>query len=157
MAVKEEFEQWVAKDNRVESGITCLMRDINAPHLTAWMLIMAVTFLTTDPSALLKAFQGKITQDEAEGSITTWEITGSGNFTHKGKQYAKDAFFRASTAEGKLVFNLIRPKDKSVEVRAYGYYHGHLIETFLNHFDKQFTSASATALATKGDDINKPD
>ncbi|MCK9728527.1 hypothetical protein [Pseudomonas syringae] len=132
------------------------MRDINAPHLTAWMLMMAVTFFTKNPSALLKAFQGKITQEEAEGSITTWEITKSGCFTHKGKQYARDAFFRASTDDGKLVFNIIRPEGKGVGVRTYGYYHGHLIETFLNHFDTQFVSASATALPVAGDDITQP-
>jgi hypothetical protein len=33
----------------------------------------------------------------------------------------------------------------------YAYYHGHLIETFLNHFDKDFTKAEATSLPTSGD------
>jgi hypothetical protein len=117
---------------------------------------MAVTFHTPNPAALLKAFQSAITQKEPEGSITTWEITQSGHFTHKGKQYAKDAFFLASTGEGKLVFNIIRPKGKNVEIRAYGYYHGHLIETFLNHFDQQFISASATALPITGDNVVEP-
>jgi hypothetical protein len=33
----------------------------------------------------------------------------------------------------------------------YGYYHGHLIETFLNHFDSDFSDGSATALPAAGD------
>jgi hypothetical protein len=36
----------------------------------------------------------------------------------------------------------------------YAYYHGHLIETFLNHFDKDFTKGEATALPTSGDNCS---
>lgn len=117
---------------------------------------MAVTFYTKNPASLLKDFKEKINQTEPKGSITTWELTSGGQFTHLGKQYVGDAFFSATTTEDQLVFNIIRPKDKAVSGLAYAYYHGHLIETFLNHFDKSFSSASASALATKGDKVLAP-
>lgn len=114
---------------------------------------MSVKFFTSNPASLLADFKKKITQKEPEGSITTWEITSLGSFTHKGQQYAKDAFFRADARpdDGFLLFKMIRPEGKNVSARAYAYYHGHLIETFLNHFDEKFSSASASALPADGD------
>jgi len=117
--------------------------------------MMSVKFYTDRPGDLLKAFKDKINQKEQEGSITTWEITASGYFTHKGKQYGRDAFFwgEARPQDGVLLFKLIRPEGKNISSRAYAYYHGHLVETFLNHFDKLFTSASASALPADGDNV----
>jgi hypothetical protein len=40
-----------------------------------------------------------------------------------------------------------------VSVTAYGYYHGHLIETFLNHFDNMFKVGAATASPTAPDKV----
>lgn len=116
---------------------------------------MSVKFLTANPGDLLKSFKEKILQKEQEGSITTWEITESGHFTHKGKQYARDAFFLAEARpqDGVLLFKIIRPKDKGIGVRVYGYYQGHLIETFLNHFDRSFSNAVASAMPADGDDV----
>ncbi|WP_416467874.1 hypothetical protein [Pseudomonas sp. LFS044] len=116
---------------------------------------MSVKFFTANPNALLKEFMEKITQEEKEGSITTWEITSTGSFTHKGQQYAREAFFRADPQpENKtLLFKIVRPEGKNISQRAYGYYHGHLIETFLNHFDKKFVSASASAMPADGDNV----
>lgn len=119
---------------------------------------MSVKFFTSNPAGLLAGFKKKITQKESEGSITTWEITASGAFTHKGQQYSKDAFFRAEvkTDDGFLLFNIRRPEGKIVTPRAYAYYHGHLIETFLNHFDEEFTHSVASALAEHGDIVSLP-
>jgi hypothetical protein len=50
-----------------------------------------------------------------------------------------------------LVFNVIKPKDTNVTTIVYGYYHGHLIETFLNHFDADFTAGRATAMPSADD------
>jgi len=52
-----------------------------------------------------------------------------------------------------LTFNIIKPKDKSVSALAYAYYHGHLIETFLNHFDNSFGNGFASALPETDDNI----
>ena len=119
---------------------------------------MSVKFYTENPAALLQAFKEKINQKQQEGSITTWEITDAGAFTHKGQQYAGDAFFRAEPKpdDGYLLFRVTRPKGRNVTARAYAYYHGHLIETFLNHFDKMFSDATASALADDCDSVNPP-
>lgn len=116
---------------------------------------MSVKFATATPNALLKAFKEKVTQDEKEGSITTWELLQSGHYTHKGHQYAREAFFlpEAQPHNNVLLFKIIRPQGENISTRAYAYYHGHLIETFLNHFDKLFVSASASALPADGDQV----
>ena len=126
------------------------------PDNNIWVYVMSVKFFTKSPDSLLADFKKKITQKEPEGSITTWEITALGSFTHKGQQYAKDAFFRADARpdDGFLLFKMIRPEGKNVSARAYAYYHGHLIETFLNHFDENFSSASASALPADGDNTS---
>lgn len=118
--------------------------------------MMSVKFFTANPGDLLAAFKAKINQTEQEGSIATWEITGSGHFTHKGKQYVRDAFFfpEARPHEGVLLFKIIRPEGKSIGARAYAYYHGHLIETFMNHFDRKFSLAAASALPADGDNVS---
>lgn len=116
---------------------------------------MSVKFYAANPSALLKAFTEKVTQEKKEGSITTWELLPSGHFTHKGQQYAREAFFLAEVRQNEqvLLFKIIRPEGKNILSRAYAYYHGHLIETFLNHFDKQFVSALASAMPADGDKV----
>lgn len=114
---------------------------------------MAVTFVTQNPSSLLKSFNDRIDQEEEKGKITTWEKVGD-HFTHKAPQWHKKAYFLPKVADGELVFNIIKPKGKTITVPVYGYYHGHLIETFLNHFDSKFTSAIATAKAVTGDNVS---
>lgn len=113
---------------------------------------MAVVFRTAKPKTLLKSFEDRISQENPEGKITTWEKSGD-YYSHKAAQWAKKAFFLPRTADGELVFNIVRPKEKGVSTTVYGYYHGHLIETFLNHFDEHFTSASASAKATSPDNV----
>jgi hypothetical protein len=119
--------------------------------------VVAVYFASNDPAGLLKAFDARIHQKEASGKITTWEKMDDGvHYSHKADDWKRKAFFKPKIEPGKLTFNLIRPQKKSVNAVVYGYYHGHLIETFLNHFDKLFASGTATALPAPGDDINEP-
>jgi hypothetical protein len=113
---------------------------------------MAATFLTDKPKSLLDKFDAAISQTEPEGKIETWEKSADGNYyTHKAKEWHKKAWFKPSTKDNKLLFNIIKPQDRSISKLVYAYYHGHLIETFLNHFDHDFTEAAATALATTDD------
>jgi hypothetical protein len=104
---------------------------------------------------LLNAFRARIKQTEAAGKITTWEISEDGKYyTHKAADWAKKAWFSASPGVDRLTFNIIKPKNATVKMLVYGYYHGHLIETFLNHFDQSFSSGCATALPAAGDLIS---
>jgi hypothetical protein len=113
---------------------------------------MAISFLTDHPQALLKSFDAKISQKEQKGKITTWEKSNDGKYyTHKAEEWNKKAWFKPVIKDGELTFNIIKPGDQKVTVIVYGYYHGHLTETFLNHFDGDFTWTSSTAKATADD------
>ncbi len=113
---------------------------------------MAVIFHTDKPQKLLNSFDAKIEQKEASGKITTWEKSDDGKYyTHKAKEWTKKAWFKPNVGTSRLTFNIIKPKDANVTATVYAYYHGHLIETFLNHFDHDFETGEATALATSGD------
>ncbi|QVN19008.1 hypothetical protein [Burkholderia pyrrocinia] len=116
---------------------------------------MAIYFFTTDPNGLLANFRKRIFQEEQQGKITTWEEK-DGYFTHKSKEWQYEAWFKPSIAEGKnLTFNIVKSQNKDgVSSVAYGYYHGHLTETFLNHFDKLFSSAQSSALPAAGDIVS---
>ena len=108
---------------------------------------MAARFYTEKPKTLLRKFNEAIDA----GEIRTWERDADGDYTHKASQWAKKAWFRPRTFEDRLVFNILRPEGKSVDRTVYGYYHGHLIETFLVHFEENFTTGAATAKPTSDD------
>jgi len=116
---------------------------------------MAIHFTTKDAESLLQAFDAKISQEEPKGKITTWEKSDDGKYyTHKAAEWNKSAWLRPKIEETQLTFNIIKPKNKNISAVAYAYYHGHLIETFLNHFDKSFQSGVASALPETDDVVN---
>ena len=113
---------------------------------------MAIYFVSDRAQALLNKFVAKIDQKEAKGKITTWEKSDDGEYyTHTSAEWRKKAWVKPSVESSRLVFNIIKPKSTNVSAVVYGYYHGHLIETFLNHFDEDFSEGKATARATSGD------
>lgn len=114
---------------------------------------MSVQFLTDNPNTLLAEFNKRISQTDPVGRITTWIKDGE-FYTHKASDWTKKAWFKAQISEGKLSFNIIKPKGSKVSITVYGYYHGHLTETFLNHFDNAFKSASSSALPTVNDNCS---
>lgn len=115
---------------------------------------MSIRFYTKSPVSLLKAFDERIAQTEKEGSITTWEKNHQNYYTHKSERWGKKAYLKARTdVDGKLIFNVVPPVGKRVDPEIYSYYHGHLIETFLNHFASQFSTGEATSKPTQGDTL----
>ena len=116
---------------------------------------MAVNFMTDNAQALLDSFDSKIDQSEAKGKITTWEKSDDGKYyTHTSVDWRKKAWFKPKVETDRLVFNIIKPKDTNISTVVYGYYHGHLIETFLNHFDADFQTGRATARPTSSDNCS---
>jgi hypothetical protein len=114
---------------------------------------MSVSFNSSAPSELLAKFDAAIHQSAQAGKITTWEKTSTGYYTHKAADWRNKAFFYPIIEAGKLTFMIVKPNNGDVSAVIYGYYHGHLIETFLNHFDKNFSAAQASALPTMVDRI----
>jgi hypothetical protein len=113
---------------------------------------MSITFNTTQPTTLLAMFTAAIEQTDLKGKITTWERTADGlYYTHRAPEWHKKAFLKPRTQSNQLTFNIIKPQNMNVSRVVYGYYHGHLIETFLNHFDQSFGQGIATALPDGGD------
>ena len=111
---------------------------------------MAIYFTTEKPKALLTAFDARINQTEAKGKIETWVKVGD-YYTHKAADWRRKAFLKPRVSANQLTFNIIKPEGADISVPVYGYYHGHLIETFLNHFDQDFSSSSASPKCTDGD------
>ena len=101
---------------------------------------MAIYFETSKPGALHAAFDLAID----DGSITTWEYDKDGDYTHKALNWAKNMWLRPIEEAGKLSFYTLPRKDKKIDRTNFAYYHGHLIETFINHFSDKFSVASAT-------------
>ncbi len=110
---------------------------------------MALYVNTPNPNALWARFVKAIN----EGTIDTWRFHQDGvHITHTADQWKERAWFRAVSQQGSLVFNIVRPKEKTmISVEVYAEYHALLLRVLLAHFDKQFTSAYATALAESGD------
>lgn len=113
---------------------------------------MALWLFTENSKSLLSLFESRIRQKETKEKIITWEISSDGKYyTHRAPEWNKKAWFRASVLKDRLLFNIIKPKSMDVTTSVYAYYHGHMTETFLAHFDKMFTAASSTALPTTDD------
>ncbi|MDV4159316.1 hypothetical protein [Rhizobium brockwellii] len=105
---------------------------------------MSVYFMTAKAKPLLDNFKARIAQTEAKGKITTWEVEENGDFTHKAADWTEKAWFRPAVMSDRLRFDVVWPADQQRPVPVYAYYHGHLIETFVNHFENELTLASAT-------------
>jgi hypothetical protein len=110
---------------------------------------MAIVVKTENPRRLLLAIKTAIDEDD----ILTWTYDADGDFTHTADQWTRRAWLRPSIREDRLVFNIVPPRTRSITRVVYGIYHGRFIEMLLNHFDKQFTEASATALPTGADRV----
>ena len=122
---------------------------------------MAIHFTTSEAKSLLGKFEARVSQKEAKGKITTWEITtveGSAvsYYTHKSADWGKLAWFRPKIESNQLTFNIVNPEGKNVSTITYGYYHGHLLETFLNHFDDSFNNGYASARPEPADIVSAP-
>jgi hypothetical protein len=111
---------------------------------------MAVIVKTENPNRLLAAIKKAIDED----AIQTWSYDTDGDFTHTPNQWTQRAWLRPSVRDDRLVFNIIPPYNRSISREVYGVYHGRFIEMLLNHFDKRFTNAWATAMPTTNDRIN---
>lgn len=114
---------------------------------------MAVRFKTPDSAALLKKFKVAVEQTESVGKITTWTPSDDKNYyTHKSTQWQYEAWLKPVAETSQLLaFYIIKSKQSTVSVEAYGFYHGHIIETFLNHFEADFSEAVASPYPVAGD------
>jgi hypothetical protein len=111
---------------------------------------MAITVVTGQPRGLLSAIKEAIDNE----TVRTWEYDGDGDFTHSAQQWNLKAWLRPRVREERLVFNILTPTGTEMSSVVYAIYHGRFIEMLLNHFDRKFTSVSATALPAQGDHVS---
>jgi len=115
------------------------------------MFVMAIKFYTDDSENLLRLFEARISQEEEKGKIKTWDIIGEKTYTHSSPEWKRKAKFVAKAESDNLTFG-IKPLDVDpLTIPVYGYYHGHLMQTFLDHFDKDFDLVGTTALLSSDD------
>lgn len=95
-------------------------------------------FYTAEPAALLSNFKQLINQKEPKGRIDTWEEHGKG-FRHTAADWKEKGLFEASIATDNksLEFKTIELS----EPYAFAYYHGHLLQAFVEHLGSRFSSA----------------
>jgi hypothetical protein len=111
---------------------------------------MAVFVQTEDPAALLRSIKRAI----AQGKVRTWSVDTDGDFTHAVEQWAYKAWLRPRITEtGKLVFNILAPKDTRMSSMVYAIFHGRFVEMLLSHFDGEFSQATATAMPVWPDQV----
>ncbi|MCW2106442.1 UNVERIFIED_ORG: hypothetical protein M2402_003624 [Rahnella aquatilis] len=115
---------------------------------------MAVDFISSNPQDLLNKFNKAIEQEEPKGKINTWVRSEDEEYyTHKAEEWNSKAWFKPSIKDGVLTFNIIKPQNKNISTVTYAYYHGHLTETFLSHFDTIFTKAISSSMPTNDDKV----
>lgn len=100
---------------------------------------MTLKFRTDTPADLLAAFKKLINQRERKGKIDTWEEY-DGGFRHTAPDWKARGLFRSSiSGDGKyLLFSMKKVEDPF----AYAYYHGHLLQTFIEHLNARFQWAT---------------
>lgn len=109
---------------------------------------MAIYVNTPQPNALWDSLVAAIKKED----IATWRFHTDGiHITHAADQWKNRAYFKAVAQQGSLVFNIVKPKVSAISTEVYAEYHALLLRVLLAHFDTQFTSAMATALAESGD------
>jgi len=110
---------------------------------------MSVTFNTNNPGDLLSLFKQAINN----GHIRTWCYNKDGYYTHSAEQWKAKAWFLPKTTNGQLHFVIVRSQNQEASTEVYAIFHGRLIEAMFAHFDKNFSTAAATALPTSDDKV----
>ena len=101
---------------------------------------MALSVKTDNPTGLLASIKKAIDDKE----IVTWSYDKDGDFTHTPDQWENKAWLRPKTVTGELRFVIIAPKNTTITKMVSGIFHGRFIEMLVSHFDKKFTTATAT-------------
>ncbi|PZQ88697.1 MAG: hypothetical protein DI534_11105 [Leifsonia xyli] len=113
---------------------------------------MALYFFTSQPQALLNAFESRVRQSEPRGRIAAWRKSNDGTlYTHSDPEWSEKAWLKTRVDNDKLVFNILRPHDRYVSVQGYAFFYGQLIETFTGHLDLSFDRVTVTPRCTDGD------
>jgi hypothetical protein len=113
---------------------------------------MAIIIHTQNPHLLLDKIYEAVDAKRAD----KWLRTDDGRLTYGTLLLKNEAFFKPQIwlDNNELRFGLLKRKDrKHISSKLYTAFHSKLIELLLAHFDKDFRSATATAMRTEPDDF----
>jgi hypothetical protein len=115
---------------------------------------MAVHFSTSNPRALLKAFDATVRR--ADGGPGEWAIAEDGeHYTCVAEPWIAKAWFKPQVLSNVLTFNIIRSADDHVTKQAYSHYHALLVQTFLSSLYHLFSMVGVTSAPTAGDNCSE--
>lgn len=115
---------------------------------------MAVHFSTSNPRALLKAFDAAIRR--ADGSVGAWGVAEDGeHYTCFAEPWVAKAWFRPQVLPSVLTFNIIRSADDHVTKETYSHFHALLVQTFLSSLDHMFSMVGVTSAPNAGDNCSE--
>ena len=106
-----------------------------------------IVVVTVHAQRLVWAVRSEI----ASGTIRTWTYDADGDLTHVAPQWAQRAWMRPTIVASAVHFNILPPQGRVITRATYGFYHAHLVETLLTHFDSEFMTITATALPDGAD------
>ena len=115
---------------------------------------MAVHFSTSNPRALLKAFEAAVRRGEK--SVSAWGFAEDGeHYTCVAEQWVAKAWFKPQLLASVLTFNIVRSADDYVTKEAYSHYHALLVQTFLEGLDHMFSMVGVTSAPSAGDNCSE--
>ena len=115
---------------------------------------MAVHFSTSNPRALLKAFDAAVRR--ADAAASAWGVAEDGaHYTCVAEPWMAKAWFKPQVLTSVLTFNIVRSADDHVTKEAYSHYHALLVRTFLGSLDHMFSMVGVTAAPTAGDNCSE--
>jgi PIN like domain len=147
--LKVRFKTWenaAAETAKAGSGVEQRRKKAAIPKTRC---NMAVRAFTDHPEALLSAIKRKI----AEGTIKTWKLDEDGDLTLTSENFVNQAWMRPSVLSDRLLFNIVGKKNADMSNQLYAVYHARLVQMLLIYFDEMLSTATATALPTKGDQL----
>lgn len=108
---------------------------------------MSISFLTDNPSKLLKDFKKKID----DGDIVTWSYDKDGDFTHTPDQWKNRAWLKPIEAGDRLRFNIIGSKTHELTWTIFSVYHGRFMEAMIRHCRSLYTIAQCPSKPSDND------
>lgn len=99
---------------------------------------MAIAVYASEPKELLDHIRRRI----GAGELTSWEVDADGDFCDSQRR----GWWRPKLAFGVIQFGLLGTKNVEMTKRVYADCHGRLLSMLLESFDREFTSATVTAL-----------
>ena len=94
---------------------------------------LALYVNTAEPEKALRAFNASVGNIDQPHDGARWlRPKNSDYFTHADPEWAYKSWVLPTVRQGSLMFNIIRPEDRYVSVKAYAAYHAELVGTLMD-------------------------